>query len=85
MLTHNGCLAYRGAVYVPDDESPELFRKLECYLPSAEGTYGEPVADTFKRTADQLMAGTLSKAFADGLRYALHKDKLVAVKRETRA
>lgn len=47
-------------------EKGEGWRKLECYLPSATGTYGEPLETTAARWLDEFDAGTRRKSFLGG-------------------
>lgn len=81
MYEYKEYVAYRGALYTHGADPEGLYRKLECYLPSATGTYGEPIEATFRRWVDALDSGGMARSFADGLKYRRDADKLVAVKK----
>ena len=59
-----------------------VYRRLELYLPSDTGTYGEPIEETFYRLADRLINKTLVSGYADGVRYAIDGDKMVPLKKK---
>jgi hypothetical protein len=44
-------------LYDYDEKGAALYRQIECYLPAAEGTYGEPLAVTMQRKLDAFEQG----------------------------
>lgn len=49
-----------------DEKCKPLYRQIELYLPSAEGTYGEPIEVTMKKWLDQLEDGSRDWKWAIG-------------------
>lgn len=80
MFTSENYLGYNGSIY--RREGVSLYRRLELYLPSATGTYNEPIETTFHKLVARLESGELSPSLADGLHYQLlpGSDKLVTCK-----
>lgn len=90
MLQRKDYLGYNGAIYKrtkrPEKDHlwrPDLYRKLECYLPCATGTYNETLEETFHRFCDQLELKQMRATYADGLYYQwdFDADKMVPVKK----
>lgn len=81
MYQEDDFIGYKGCIYQKCSVEP-TYRRLECYLPSATGTYGEPIEDTFHRLCQRIQLGTLKPSFADGVRYAVVGDKMLPIKKE---
>lgn len=45
--------------------------RLECYLPCAEGTYGEPIAATAERLLARMNDGVLEPKLADSTEFSM--------------
>ena len=80
MYRQNDIIGYNGSLY-QQSNVPGVYRRLECYLPASEVTYGEPIEATFYRLAGRIENGTLTPRFADGLPYEVHFEKMVPMKR----
>lgn len=77
MFEKGKCVAYNGNVYMHHDSiEGGHYRRLELYLPSAEGTYGEPVEETFYKMVDRIEKGLLYPKCADGVKYEKSGDKM---------
>lgn len=79
-------VAFKGNIYMRHEAGKhEHYRRLELYLPSAEGTLGEPIETTFYKWVERLEKGLLAAKCADGVRYVKSGDKMVPIKKEKKA
>ncbi len=77
MFERGNCVAYKGTVYMRHDAvEGGHYRRLELYLPSATGTYGEPIEETFYKMVERIEKGLLYPKMADGIRYIRDGDKM---------
>lgn len=82
-MINDNYVAYNGCIYAKfTGIGASWWRRLELYLPSATGTYNEPIVDTFNKWCDRLDAGEMKPGFADGVRYQLVDGKPVPMKKE---
>lgn len=81
MFQKENVIGYDGKLFI-ESHVDGVYRRLECYLPSSPGTYGEPIEDTFYRLVERIKTKTLVPGYADGIRYAKQGDKMVPLKKE---
>jgi hypothetical protein len=81
MFRKDNVIGYGGNMYI-ESHVDGVYRRLECYLPTGEGTYGEPIETTFYRLVERIKNKTLVPGYADGVRYELRNDKMMPIKKE---
>ncbi len=80
MLEKGEFVAYRGNIYMLHGTvNDQHYRRLELYLPSAEGTYQEPIETTFYRMVERLEKRLLTAKCADGIKYKRVGDKMMPI------